>query len=164
MYYTQHLDTPLGGVVLVSDGEALMGLYFDGQKHMPALAGTEAALPVFCETQRWLSDYFAGNAPKTLPKLALQGTPFQKRVWNALLAIPYGETVSYAALAKQLGTSARAIGSAVGRNPVSILVPCHRVIGKNGTLTGYAGGLSKKERLLAHERAHCTSHESPLHA
>lgn len=159
MTFTQHLDTPLGGVTLTSDGEALTGLYFDGQKHAPPLAGTEAALPVFDETRRALAEVFAGRAPSLLPKLRPEGTPFQKRVWEALLAIPYGETVSYAALAKRLGTSARAVGSAVGRNPISVLVPCHRVIGKDGALVGYAGGLERKKALLARERAWPTATE-----
>ncbi len=147
------LDSPIGGITLTSDGEALTGLYFDGQKHAPALSGPETALPVFETTRRWLAAYFAGGPTGAPPKLALSGTPFRQRVWAALTEIPFGETVTYAALAKRLGTSARAVGAAVARNPVSIIVPCHRVIGRNGALTGYAGGLERKAYLLAHEGA-----------
>lgn len=160
MILTQHCDSPLGGITLVSDGEALTGLYFDGQKHMPAIQGTEAELAVFETTRRWLAAYFAGERPDDPPKLALSGTPFRKRVWEALLRIPYGETVSYAALAKTLRSSARAVGGAVGRNPVALIVPCHRVIGKNGALTGYAGGLARKESLLALEQKNGPSSEA----
>ena len=152
MTFMQRCDTPLGGVLLVSDGDALTGLYFDGQKHRPAIEGTEAELPVFTETRRWLAAFFAGRKPDFLPKIRLCGTPFQRAVWEALLRVPYGETVSYEALAEKLHTGARAVGGAVGKNPVSLIVPCHRVVGKDGALTGYAGGLERKKALLALER------------
>ena len=146
------VETPLGTVTLASDGEALTGLYFEGQAHRPDLEGNYTEAPVFVETRAWLSDYFSGRIPQSAPKLHLFGTPFQKRVWDALLSIPYGQTVSYASLAARLNSSARAVGGAVGRNPVSLIVPCHRVIGSRGELTGYAGGIAKKAALLALER------------
>ena len=146
------VETPLGTVTLASDGEALTGLYFEGQAHRPDLEGSYTEAPVFVETRAWLSEYFAGRIPQSAPKLHLFGTPFQKRVWEALRSIPYGQTVSYAALAARLNSSARAVGGAVGRNPVSLIVPCHRVIGSRGALTGYAGGIARKAALLALER------------
>ena len=146
------VETPLGTITLASDGEALTGLYFERQAHRPDLEGSVSDLPVFDEARAWLSEYFAGRIPKSVPKLHLFGTPFQKRVWEALLSIPYGQTVSYASLAARLNSSARAVGGAVGRNPVLLIVPCHRVIGSRGELTGYAGGIAKKAALLALER------------
>ena len=152
-------DSPLGEMRLCSDGEHITAITFAGQqhedKHIPP-----SAIPGFCpvleETKLWLSQYFSGKVPAFLPPIKLDGTEFQKRVWALLLEIPYGETVTYGELAKMLGKkmSAQAVGSAVGRNPVSILVPCHRVIGKDGTLTGYGGGIEKKEFLLKLERDH----------
>ena len=158
MFYCR-FETPLGGMTALSDGEALTGLYFDGQRHVPPVAGTEApALPVFQKTGDWLARYFAGEGPKDAPPLRPAGTPFQTRVWEKLLSVPYGETVSYGVLAAALtapdGTkpSARAVGGAVGRNPIVLLIPCHRVVGADGGLTGYAAGLQRKEYLLALER------------
>ena len=162
MDWIRHVDSPLGGITLASDGEALTGLWFDGQKHFAeALTddGGEKALAVFDETERWLAQYFSGREPDFTPPLRLRGTPFRRRVWEQLRAIPYGETVSYAQLAQRLAEggggklSARAVGGAVGRNPISLIVPCHRVVGADGSLRGYAGGLEKKEKLLALERA-----------
>ena len=156
--FVQHVDSPLGGITLASDGENLTGLWFDGQKAFGSTISGETEerdLPVFEETRRWLDAYFAGQDPGFRPALRLCGTAFQKAVWAILLTIPYGETVSYGAIAAGLaagqdrrGTSARAVGSAVGRNPVSLLVPCHRVVGARGSLTGYAGGLERKRKLL----------------
>ena len=170
MNYTAHYDSPLGGITLASDGRALTGLWFltssvfdnkvfgspsgcDGQKHfgstLGSLASLPAQLPVFDDTRRWLDIYFSSHEPDFTPPLSLQGTPFQRRVWEALLAIPYGQTVTYGELAHQLGCrSAQAIGGAVGRNPIAIIVPCHRIVGTNGSLTGYAGGLDLKRSLL----------------
>ncbi len=154
MVYTLSLPSPLGEITLGSRGEALCGLWFNGQKYfasgLPA-DREERDLPVFRETRRWLEAYFSGTKPDFLPPLAPEGTPFRRRVWEALLTIPYGETVTYGELAKRLGTAPRAVGSAVGRNPVSILIPCHRVVGSGG-LTGYAGGLERKRALLELER------------
>ena len=145
-------DSPLGKMRLCSDGNALTAVIFAGQKyeetHNPkdAIIGTH---PVLEQTKVWLSLYFDGKIPDFLPPLNPKGTEFQKQVWEALLQIPYGETNTYGALAKKLGCkSAQAVGGAVGRNPISVLIPCHRVVGAGGKLTGYAGGVEKKEFLL----------------
>ncbi len=160
MDYTAHYDSPLGGITLASDGEALTGLWFDGQKHFASTLSAEheeRALPVFDETARWLDRYFRGDIPERTPKLRLRGTPFRRRVWEYLLTIPYGRTVSYGQIAAAIGggrpASARAVGGAVAHNPVSLIVPCHRVVGADGSLTGYAGGTDRKLRLLETERA-----------
>lgn len=157
MNCTLHYDSPLGGITLASDGQALTGLWFDGQKHFGNTIGTQAALPaelpIFDEARRWLDIYFSGCKPDFMPPLLLRGTSFQQRVWEALLTIPYGHTVTYGELAHQLGCrSAQAVGGAVGRNPISIIVPCHRIVGANGSLTGYAGGLDRKRALLQLEQ------------
>ena len=143
-------DSPLGEIVLAADGDALIGLWFSGQAHFGAgLRGAEDGdCAVLREAKAWLDDYFAGKAPETLPKLRPRGTVFQQRVWAELLRIPRGETETYGALAERLGSHARAVGGAVGRNPISIMIPCHRVVGKDGSLTGYAGGTERKAALL----------------
>ena len=121
---------------------------------MPQNWGEAARLPVLAETERWLQHYFAGEVPETMPAVRLEGTTFQRAVWAVLLEIPYGQTVTYGQVAKRLEScwgrpvAAQAVGQAVGRNPVSILVPCHRILGANNTLTGYGGGLWRKEFLL----------------
>ena len=155
MIYTAHYTSPLGGITLASDGMALTGLYFDGERDFPDLsAAHKKDLPVFGEVMRWLDLYFAGKEPDFMPPLAPVGTTFQQAVWEILRTIPYGGTMTYGAIAKRLEKvtgkrmSAQAVGGAVGRNPISILIPCHRVIGADGSLTGYAGGLDKKEYLL----------------
>lgn len=153
MVYTTHYDSPFGGITLASDGTALTGLWFDGQKYFgstPEAHHEECpSLPVFDDTHRWLDIYFSAREPDFIPSLSLRGTPFQQRVWEALLAIPYGQTVTYGELARRLGCrSAQAIGGAVGRNPIAIIVPCHRVIGADGKLVGYAYGIELKKRLL----------------
>lgn len=163
MDYTQHYDSPLGSIMLASDGRNLTGLWFDGQAHFGStLNKTNVAqnLPVFQETVRWLDLYFSGVNPDFLPPLHLRGTTFQQEVWEILLQIPYGKTMTYgeiaAVLAKQRGLSsmsAQAVGNAVGRNPISLIVPCHRVVGSKGKLTGYAGGIEKKQWLLQLEKA-----------
>ncbi len=149
--------SPLGGITLASDGAALTGLWFDGQRYFARGldgAGVEKALPLFAECVRWLETYFSGAEPDFTPPLRPRGTAFQTAVWEELLRIPYGGTVTYGALAgtisRRLGhaVSPRAVGAAVGRNPVSLIVPCHRVVGAGGALTGYAGGLERKRRLL----------------
>lgn len=150
------LSSPLGSLFLSADGPALTGLWLDGQKYFAAtLTGREesAALPIFDETRRWLDAYFSGEIPGSLPPLAPRGSAFRREVWKLLLEIPRGETVTYGALAEHLrargvAASARSVGGAVGHNPISILIPCHRVVGSSGSLTGYAGGLDKKQRLL----------------
>ena len=156
-----HAESPLGTILLAGDGDALTGLWFLGQKHEGAgLAEntpTEEGLPVFAAARTWLNAYFAKDPLPELPPLRPAGTAFQKAVWRQLLTIPYGETRTYGGLAAELApvlgrkTSARAVGSAVGRNPVSLMIPCHRVLGSSGSLTGYAGGLARKEHLLALE-------------
>ena len=146
------VDSPLGTLTLVADGDALAGLYLDGQRHRPALdlPRDDSALPAVREQ---LSAYFAGELTSFDVPLALRGTPFQQGVWAALRDIPYGETWSYAALAAHLGRpgASRAVGLANGRNPACVVVPCHRVVGSDGSLTWYAGGLERKRWLLAHE-------------
>ena len=151
-----HFDSPLGRILLCSDGRSLTAVVFDGQKygdnHIPkdAVAGTCAVLE---DTKLWLTEYFLGNIPRCCPPLRPAGTPFQQRVWKTLLEIPYGKTITYGELAKVLGCkSAQAVGGAVGRNPISILIPCHRVVGADGSLTGYAGGVEKKVFLLKLEK------------
>jgi len=161
--YVHRYDSPLGGVTMASDGEALTGLWFDGQRYFAdglSAELEEKELPVFALADRWLNIYFSGREPDFTPPLRLSGTPFRRAVWEVLLAVPYGQTVTYAqvaeAAAKRLGrprSSARAAGGAVGRNPVSLIVPCHRVVGCGGALTGYAGGTDRKRRLLALEQA-----------
>lgn len=158
MYFTSHYTSPLGGITLASDGQALTGLWFDGQKYfadtLPS-EHTEAELPVFEQTGRWLDRYFAGKTSDFTPTLRLLGSPFRLAVWEILYQIPYGSVMTYgeiaARLAKQRGVprmSAQAVGGAVGHNPVSLIVPCHRVVGSGGSLTGYAGGVEKKAALL----------------
>ena len=160
MEFTRRCASPLGGITMASDGTALTGLWFDGQRHFGAGLSPdpeECSLPVFGEAVRWLDVYFGGGIPDFTPPLSLSGTPFQTAVWSALLTIPYGETVSYGELASMLkpflpGAGARAVGGAVGRNPVSLIVPCHRVAGAGGAITGYAGGVGRKLRLLELEK------------
>lgn len=152
------LNSPLGDILLCVDAAAISGLYFDGQVHQPPDLTALPRLddhPLVQRAQAWLAAYFVGKPqPSDLP-LLLKGTPFQQRVWAALQRIPSGATATYADIAQAVGSPAavRAVGAAVGRNPVSIVVPCHRVVGSNGSLTGYAGGLSRKTHLLTLEGA-----------
>lgn len=157
MPYTCSYASPLGGITLASDGEALTGLWFDGQRrYADAISGKpeEKRLPVFDETVRWLDRYFGGSEPGFTPNLALHGTPFCEAVWAILLTIPYGQTMTYGGIAERIARqrgarmSAQAVGGAVGHNPISLIVPCHRVIGAGGDLTGYAGGVDRKRKLL----------------
>ena len=156
MFFTD-IPSPAGPLLLASDGTAVTGLWLEDQKYFAAgldpAAQKAPALPVFRETRRWLEDYFAGRRPPALPPLAPAGSAFRKAVWKKLLEIHYGQTRTYGALAAELGSSPRAVGSAVGRNPISILIPCHRLLGADGSLTGYAGGVEKKRFLLALEQA-----------
>lgn len=162
MLCTAHYDSPLGDILLAADEIGLTGLWFAGQKYYPAqLPGlAEGSCTVLEQAKRWLDAYFAGDRPDFTPTLHLVGTQYQVAVWESLLTIPYGKTVSYGAIgtitAERLGKerfSARTVGAAVGRNPISVIVPCHRVVGADGSLTGYAGGLNRKERLLTLEGA-----------
>ena len=159
---THHYASPLGGITLSSDGGALTGLCFDGQLRFaapPAASPAEDVAPVFRQAISWLELYFGGRDPGFTPPLRLRATPFRLAVWQILLDIPYGQTSSYgdvaAAVARRMGLprmSARAIGGAVGHNPVALIIPCHRVIGADGSLTGYAGGVARKRRLLELEQ------------
>ncbi|QFZ16562.1 methylated-DNA--[protein]-cysteine S-methyltransferase [Saccharothrix syringae] len=149
------VDSPVGPLTLVAHRGALSGLYMTDQRHRPAQEtfGPEDAAP-FGEVEAQLAQYFAGERTSFDLEVDLIGTPFQRMVWQALCDIPYGETVSYGELAARLGrpTAARAVGLANGKNPISIVVPCHRVVGSTGDLTGYGGGLARKRHLLDFER------------
>ena len=163
MHYTNRYHSPLGTILLAADDTGLTGLWFEGQKYFAQGLDKETEekeFSVFQTARRWLDVYFSGQAPDFQVPLHFQGTAFQKEVWEILLSIPYGETTTYGAIAKQLAAkrglphlSAQAVGSAVGHNKISIIVPCHRVIGADGSLTGYAGGIWRKEKLLALEQA-----------
>ena len=162
MDYTYHYDSPLGGMTMASDGEALIGLWFDGQEHETETLcadHTERDLPVFEETRHWLDIYFSGEEPGFIPALHMRGTAFRRIVWETLLTIPYGRTMSYGEIADRVAVrqgvsriSAQAVGGAVAHNAISLIVPCHRVIGSDGSMTGYAAGTEKKERLLCLEK------------
>ena len=162
MVYTYHCTSPIGGITLASDGKALAGLWFDGQKYFPhklISESTKAELPIFTQTCNWLDIYFSGKEPDFTPTISLNTTPFRKAVYDILLTIPYGQTMTYGEIANIIANhqgaehmSAQAVGSAVGHNPISIIIPCHRVVGADGSLTGYAGGLDKKTALLKLEK------------
>lgn len=163
MIYTQHYDSPLGGILLAADEIGLTGLWFDAQKYfardLPA-ERIERETHAIAETKRWLDIYFTGEEPDFLPPLHPTGSAFRQAVWEILLQIPYGQTTTYGEIARQLAErkglarmSAQAVGGAVGHNEISIVIPCHRVVGTNGSLTGYAGGIDRKVRLLELEHA-----------
>ena len=164
MIYMTSYNSPLGSLFLAERDETILGLWITGQKYFlssikePFERNTET--PLLRQTKAWLNAYFAGKNPSVqdLP-LRPEGSPFQHAVWRMLLQIPYGRVTTYGAIAKAIFSqsgkmSAQAVGGAVGHNPISILIPCHRVVGANGKPTGYAGGLDKKEWLLRHEHAH----------
>ena len=163
MIYTSKYTSPLGGILLAADEVGLRGLWFDGQKYFARDLPDERAereTPVLSEAKRWLDLYFGGQESDFLPPLHPVGTPFRQAVWEILLRIPYGKTVTYGEISKQLAEkmglermSAQAVGGAVGHNEISIIIPCHRVVGSNGSLTGYAGGINRKIKLLELERA-----------
>lgn len=147
---TSSYKSPLGVYVMSSDGQSLIGLHYTKSQDDAYFPNH----PVFTETRRWLDLYFNGEKPGFLPPLHPHGTPFQLKVWHELLTIPYGQTTSYGEIARRLQCrSAQAIGQAVHRNPIAIIIPCHRVIGANGSLVGYASGLEVKKRLLDIEKA-----------
>ncbi len=155
MYYTDTYNSPLGDILLRADDTGITGLWFAGVKNIPSDLEMHSAACVYLDTARyWLDIYFSGREPAFTVPLHYTGTAFQHRVWDILCTIPYGQTLSYGQIAAQLSPrmSAQAVGNAVGRNPVSILVPCHRVIGADGSLTGYAGGIERKEALLQLEK------------
>jgi methylated-DNA-[protein]-cysteine S-methyltransferase len=151
MHYFSEFASPLGTLLLVSNGEALTGLYLDGLDSLEK--GWQRDDRLLEEARTQLQAYFAGELTEFDLPLALEGTAFQRKVWNALRKIPFGETVSYAYIARKIGqpTATRAVGSANGRNSIAIIIPCHRVIAADGTLGGYGGGLDRKEWLLQHE-------------
>ena len=158
MEYIHHYESSFGGITMASDGKALMGLWFDGQKYFAdGLEDNpeEKMLPIFEQTDKWLDIYFSGKMPDFIPPLIMKTTEFRKDVWNILLSIPYGKTMTYGEIAERIAKqrgikvmSAQAVGSAVGHNSISLIIPCHRVIGTKGNLTGYAGGMEKKVKLL----------------
>ena len=157
VYFTWIEESPVGEILLTSNGQSLTGLYLKGQKHFPTQNSSwqqSAAAQPFPLVIQQLTEYFSSQRQTFDLPLAANGTDFQRTVWNLLPNIPYGETVSYGNLAYKLGKpgSSRAVGAANGRNPISIIVPCHRVVATNGKLTGYAGGIDRKQWLLAHER------------
>ena len=179
MKYVNFYDSPLGRIILAADDNGLSGLWFEDQKYFELGLDEDAKVKdteIFDEVINWLDEYFDGKEIKKFPKLSLYGTHFQKRVWNELLSIPYGKTLSYGEIAERLNekskksqtitgknlkignsgykkTSARAVGGAVGHNHISIIIPCHRVIGTDGKLRGYAGGIERKIKLLEIEKA-----------
>ena len=187
-----HYDSPLGGITLASDGSALVGLWFDGQRHFgetlrsnhadvetchgtslwspPVETQCIASLqPIFQDTLRWLDIYFSGGIPDFIPTIALRGSEFRQAVWRVLQTIPYGQTMTYGDIARKLAAergvpkvSARAVGGAVGHNPISLIVPCHRVISTDGSLTGYAGGIERKAWLLRMESSFIVKKNSQL--
>ena len=149
--FCSRYPSPVGRLSLVGDGQILTGLYLE--KNCPAVLPPEGLAPVFPQATHWLDLYFQGIAAPVDFPLALQGTPFQQEVWNILRTVPFGRTLTYGAAAQMLGRpmSPQAVGGAVGHNPISIIIPCHRIIGSSGRLTGYAGGLEAKQWLLHHE-------------
>ena len=174
MQYTAIYPSPLGEILLAADDEGLTGLWFAGAKYAPRdLTGAcrEGESAALIQTRRWLDVYFSGREPGFIPTLHMVGTPFQMEVWELLRGIPYGRTTTYGGLAGQLARrrglarmSAQAVGGAVGRNPISLLIPCHRVVGTSGSLTGYAGGIGRKRALLELERALQQSFFIPDHS
>ncbi len=154
MYYSTDYESPIGKMLIVSDGECLLGIWFYNQKHfMSSIRGDvieDDELPIFERVIKWLDDYFDGLNPRIDFELRPQGSEFRQKVWRILSDIPYGETMTYGEIASMISPtmSAQAVGGAVGANPIAIVIPCHRVLGKNGKLTGYAAGLERKIELL----------------
>ena len=156
MLYSTDYSSPLGEMLIASDGEAVCGVWFYGQKHFPSFDNLieKDDLTVFCDVRQWFDDYFGGLNPKINFKLKPQGSQFRLKVWKVLSDIPYGETLTYGEIASKISPtmSAQAVGGAVGQNPIVILIPCHRVLGAGGKLTGYAAGLDRKTELLKLEK------------
>lgn len=158
MNYIFHYDSPLGGITMLSNGSALTDLLFDGEKYFDETITAAHEIKdssVFADAVRWLDIYFSGKDPGFMPSIALNTTPFRREVCEIMLTIPYGRTMSYGEIAAIIAErhdkkrmSAQAVGGAVGHNPISIIIPCHRVVGTNGSLTGYGGGIDKKIKLL----------------
>ena len=170
MQYISHYRSPIGNILLAADEIGLTGLWFEGQKYFALYLDKEREereVALFEKVKQWLDIYFSGKEPDFTVPLHFTGTEFQNEVWKILCTIPYGQTMTYGEIAKQIAArkglsrmSAQAVGGAVGRNPVSVIVPCHRVVGAVGSLTGYAGGLDKKEKLLALEKGEHVSYSS----
>lgn len=158
MQYTAHYHSPIGKLLLAADDRGLTGLWIEGQKYFAYGLNPEheeKESPAFAQAFTWLDEYFSGKEPDFSPPIHMAGTDFQKEVWELLLQIPHGETRTYGQIAQRIAErrglaqmSAQAVGGAVGHNEISIIIPCHRVVGTNGSLTGYAGGIDKKIRLL----------------
>ena len=173
MQYLTEYESPIGVLTLASDGQSLTGLWMAGQKYFGrtlAPGAERRPVPVFDQVRDWLDEYFGGKAPapEKTPPLAPAGSEFRQAVWRILLEIPHGQLLTYGGVARKLAAltgrasvSAQAVGGAVGHNPVSIIIPCHRVVGGGGSLTGYAGGLEKKRWLLELERADMTGLFAP---
>lgn len=163
MIYLTEYHSAIGDITIASDGDAVVGLWFEKSRYFGSTLEEEAEyreVPVLVQCKAWLDIYFAGKNPGLLPPVRLKGTPFRMDVWQMLLAIPYGTTVTYGDIAREIAArygldkmSAQAVGGAVGHNPIGILVPCHRVVGSSGSLTGYAGGLHRKAALLRLEKS-----------
>lgn len=163
MQYISHYASPVGNILLAADNTGLTGLWFEGQKYFALSLDKEheeKEIPLFEEVKQWLDIYFSGKEPDFTVPLHFTGTAFQNEVWEILYTIPYGQTMTYGEIAKQIAVrkgllhmSAQAVGGAVGHNEISIIVPCHRVVGADGSLTGYAGGIDKKIKLLQLEKA-----------
>lgn len=163
MYYSMQYQSPIGGMLLVSDGDGIVGLWNEGQKYYGATIKGEPVAsdhqPVLIAAKIWLDRYFAGEQPQISElRLTPAGSAFRQEVWKLLCEIPYGSCTTYGELARQVAVrmnkesmSGQAVGGAVGHNPISVIIPCHRVVGTDGSLTGYAGGLTKKIKLLEHE-------------
>ena len=162
MDYTYHYSSPIGGITMASNDESLTGLWFDGQKYFASTLSQrhmEKQLPVFDRTCEWLDLYFSGKSPDFMPPVFMYVSNFRRDVYEILMTIPFGETMTYKEVAdliakkhRIISMSAQAVGGAIAHNPISLIIPCHRVIGTNGKLTGYAGGLDKKEWLLDMEK------------
>lgn len=173
MQYIEHYLSPLGSILIAIDDEGLTGLWFDNQKYYATHLDPnykEEHHEILEQTKRWLDMYFSGKNPDFIPPIHMIGTKFQKRVWNHLLRIPYGETTTYGEISKAVALdwkidrmSAQAIGQAVGHNEISIIIPCHRVVGRNGSLTGYAGGINRKYSLLQLEGIDMSNFTVPSH-
>lgn len=167
MDYIHYYESPLGTIVTASDGNALIGLWFEDQKYFADTLGQNYEtkdLPVFVQTDIWLDIYFRGRDPGFLPPIAMRTTAFRKSVWKIMLQIPFGKTMTYGQIAEEIARSkglshmsAQAVGGAVGHNSISLIIPCHRVVGSDGSLTGYAGGIDKKIQLLRMEGADMAS-------
>lgn len=173
MQYIDFYQSPVGDMMMACDKKGLSGLWFIGKKYFASTLSEEEprekkTLPIFCETKKWLNIYFQGKNPEFMPELSLKGSEFRLDVWKILNEIPYGEVVTYGDIAKQIARqrgvekmSAQAVGGAVGHNPIAILVPCHRVVGTNGSLTGYGGGIEKKIELLKLEGIDVSQYSLP---